>query len=186
MKAKAMATRRTNNGMSMPIKMLTDDHSKVKKLFREFEKADHEDAETCREIAEKACAELKVHTTIEEEIFYPAVREALPDEAELLEEAKIEHESAKALIQKVEQLEPGTPQYAAAFTVLAEYVQHHIKEEEDEMFPKARKADIDHDGLADWMQTRKEDLQSSQGAAARGGARAGGSSRAQSQGRSAR
>jgi hemerythrin-like domain-containing protein len=185
-----MATRRTKNGMSMPIKMLTDDHSKVKKLFREFEKADHEDAETCREIAEKACAELKVHTTIEEEIFYPAVREALPDEGELLEEAKVEHESAKSLIQKLEQLEPGTPQYAAAFTVLAEYVQHHIKEEEGEMFPKARKADIDHDGLADWMQTRKEDLQSSQDAdgesAPRGSAPEGGSSRAQSQGRSAR
>jgi hemerythrin-like domain-containing protein len=153
-----MATRRKTTKANDAIAMLTEDHNKVKKLFREFAQADHEDAERCREIAETTCSELKVHTALEEEIFYPAVKQVLQDEAELMAEAEVEHGAAKALIEKLEGLEPGTPEHAGAFTVLAEYVKHHIKEEQDEMFPKVRKAGLDRESLAATMRARKDEL----------------------------
>jgi hemerythrin superfamily protein len=153
-----MATRRRSTKQPDAIEMLIADHKRVAKLFKEFEKVDHEDAEASREIVEMACAELKVHTTLEEEIFYPAVREALGEEEELLNEAEIEHASAKELIAKLEGLEAGDAYYTAAFTVLAEYVRHHVKEEQNEMFPKVKKSALDLDALAEAMRERKEEL----------------------------
>jgi hemerythrin-like domain-containing protein len=98
-----------------------------------------------------------VHTTLEEEVFYPAVREAIEDE-DLLNEAAVEHESAKMLIDQLENMDPDDPNYHATFTVLGEYVKHHIKEEETEMFPQAEKSDLDFDSLGDRMRSRKEEL----------------------------
>ncbi len=140
------------------IDLLKADHEKVKKAFREFEKMDRADTETCRELVTSVCADLRVHTTLEEEIFYPALREAIEDE-DIMNEAAVEHETAKMLIEQLENMEPDDPNYVATFTVLGEYVMHHVKEEEDEMFPQAKKAkELDLEALGDQMRTRKEEL----------------------------
>ena len=101
------------------IALLKQDHASVKKALKEFEKMDHEDTAAMQELVTKVCNELKVHTTIEEEIFYPAVRAAIDDE-DLLNEAQVEHQSAKELIAQLENMEPSDPLYAATFTVLGE------------------------------------------------------------------
>lgn len=118
--------------------LLKDDHEKVKKAFKQFEKLDHEDTAAMKELVVQVCDDLEAHTTIEEEIFYPAVRAEIDDE-DLMNEAQIEHQSAKDLITKLRETQPADPTYAATFTVLGEYVRHHIKEEEEEeMFPQAK------------------------------------------------
>ena len=139
------------------IDMLKQDHDKVDKAFKEFEKMDRQDIESCRQVIKTVCEELKVHTTLEEEIFYPAVRGAIEDE-DLMNEAAVEHETAKMLIDQLENMGPDDPNYFATFTVLGEYVRHHIKEEQGEMFPAAKKAKLDLDGLAERMRARKEEL----------------------------
>jgi hemerythrin-like domain-containing protein len=139
------------------IEMLMADHDKVEKAFKQFDKLDRDDTESCRQLVQTVCQDLKVHTTLEEEVFYPAVREAIEDE-DLLNEAAIEHETAKMLIDQLENMDPEDPNYHATFTVLGEYVKHHIKEEETEMFPQAEKSDLDFDLLGDQMRSRKEEL----------------------------
>ena len=140
------------------IDLLKEDHEKVKKAFKEFEKMDRSDKESCRELVERVCAELRVHTTLEEEIVYPALREAIEDE-DIMNEAAVEHETAKMLIEQLENMEPDDPNYFATFTVLGEYVMHHVKEEEGEMFPQAKKArDLDLEALGEQMKARKEEL----------------------------
>jgi len=144
---------------SAAIEMLKEDHAKVKKAFKEFESMDRSDTEACRQIVQTVCEDLKVHTTLEEEIFYPAVREAIEDE-DLMNEASVEHETAKMLIEQLENMEPDDPNYYATFTVLGEYVMHHVKEEEGEMFPEAKKTDLDMEALGERMQERKGELTS--------------------------
>ena len=140
------------------IDLLKEDHEKVKKAFKEFEKMDRSDTESCRELVERVCAELRVHTTLEEEIVYPALREAIEDE-DIMNEAAVEHETAKMLIEQLENMEPDDPNYFATFTVLGEYVMHHVKEEEGEMFPQAKKArDLDLEALGEQMKARNEAL----------------------------
>jgi hemerythrin-like domain-containing protein len=140
------------------IDLLREDHEKVKKAFKQFENMDRSNAEGCRELVERVCAELRVHTTLEEEIFYPAVREAIDDE-DIMNEAAVEHETAKMLIEQLENMEPDDPNYFATFTVLGEYVMHHVKEEEGEMFPQAKKAkDLDLEALGEQMKARGEEL----------------------------
>jgi hemerythrin-like domain-containing protein len=139
------------------INMLKEDHDRVEKAFKEFEKLDREDTETVRQLVQTVCEDLKVHTTLEEEIFYPAVREAIDDE-DLMNEASVEHETAKMLIEQLENMQPDDPNYHATFTVLGEYVMHHVEEEEGEMFPAAKKTDIDFEALARQMKERKEEL----------------------------
>jgi hemerythrin-like domain-containing protein len=140
------------------IDLLKEDHDKVKKAFKEFEKMDRSDTATCRELVESVCEDLRVHTMLEEEIFYPAVREAIDDE-DIMNEASVEHETAKMLIEQLENMEADDPNYFATFTVLGEYVMHHVKEEEDEMFPQAKKAkELDLESLGEQMRTRKEEL----------------------------
>jgi len=152
-------TRSTTRGKTAnAIDLLKEDHEKVKKAFRQFEKMDRSDTEACRELVERACADLRMHTTLEEEIFYPAVREAIEDE-DIMNEAAVEHETAKILIEQLENMEPDDPNYFATFTVLGEYVMHHVKEEEGEMFPQAKKAkDLDLEALGEQMTARKEEL----------------------------
>ena len=140
------------------IDLLKEDHEKVKKAFKQFEKMDRADSEGCRELVERVCAELRVHTTLEEEIVYPALREAIEDE-DIMNEAAVEHETAKMLIEQLENMEPDDPNYFATFTVLGEYVMHHVKEEEGEMFPQAKKAkDLDLEALGEQIKARKEEL----------------------------
>ena len=157
----AKSTRKTS--LPEPMEMLIEDHRKVQKMFKQFEKLKEEDDEQMkRDLVEQACAELKVHTQIEEEIFYPAAREGL-EEGDLVAEALVEHNSAKQLIAQLEGSGAGGEEYDAAFTVLGEYVNHHITEEQDEMFPKLKKADLDWDALAAQMQERKLQLQEEMG-----------------------
>ena len=137
--------------------LLKEDHDKVKKAFKEFEKLDREDGEAMQQLVQMVCEELKVHTALEEEIFYPAVREAIDDE-DIMNEAQVEHETAKMLIEQLENMGPDDPNFHATFTVLGEYVKHHVKEEEDEMFPEAKKTDLDLEELAERMKERKTEL----------------------------
>ncbi len=150
---------KTRSKSAAAIEMLKSDHAKVKKAFKEFEKMDRSDAETCRQIVQTVCDDLKVHTSLEEELFYPAVREAIEDE-DIMNEASVEHETAKMLIEQLENMEPDDPNYYATFTVLGEYVMHHVKEEEGEMFPEAEKTDLDLEALGERMQQRKAELMS--------------------------
>ena len=144
------------------IDMLMEDHKRVQKLFKQFEKLEHDDAEAVSEVVETAIGELQVHSMLEEELFYPAVRAQIGDEEgeDLLNEAEVEHEAVDELIAKLQELEAGDDMYAAYFTVLTEYVKHHVKEEEKELFPKVRKLqDLDLQQLGQDMQARREELQ---------------------------
>lgn len=137
--------------------LLKQDHDRAEKSFKDFEKLDRQDAEACRRLINGVCEELTVHSTLEEEIFYPALREAIDDE-DLMNEAAVEHETARMLIDQLENMGPDDPNYFATFTVLGEYVRHHIKEEQAEMFPAARKAGLDLAGLGERMRARREEI----------------------------
>jgi hypothetical protein len=139
------------------IALLKADHRKVEDLFEAFQKA----SGTARKqkLVEQICLELKIHTTIEEQIFYPAL-EGKIDEA-LLEEAFVEHDGAKVLINSLEDAEPDEAFYDAKVKVLQEEIEHHVKEEErpgDGMFSQARKTDVDLDALGEKMADRKAQL----------------------------
>jgi hemerythrin-like domain-containing protein len=139
------------------IDMLKQDHGRVQKAFREFEHLAHEDAEACRELVTSVCEELKIHATLEEDIFYPAVYDAIDDE-EIMNEAAVEHETARMLIEQLENMPEDDPNYHATFKVLGEYVRHHIREEESEMFSAARKTGLDLAALAARMRERRDEL----------------------------
>jgi hemerythrin superfamily protein len=147
-----------NNGTDA-IALLTADHKAVKALFKQFEElTKQEDAsEQKARIVEQICNELTMHAQVEEELFYPAVRDAIDDDA-LMDEADIEHASAKEIIAQLEEMEPGDDHYDARVAVLREYVDHHVKEEEGEMFVKARKADLDTVALGEQIAERKDEL----------------------------
>ena len=139
------------------IELLKEQHDKVKKAFKEFEKLGREDAEAQQQLVQRVCEDLKLHTTLEEELFYPAAREAIDDE-DILNEAQVEHETAKMLIEQLENMGPEDPNFHATFTVLGEYVVHHVKEEEGEMFPQVKKTDLDLEELGARMRRRMEEL----------------------------
>ena len=136
------------------IALLKDDHDRVKDLFDQFETAKGRPART--KIVRQALTELKVHAALEEELFYPAVRK--PVGKEIMNEADEEHHVAKLLIAELDRMDGSESHFDAKFTVLAENVRHHIKEEENEMLPKAKGAKVDFDALADKMLRRKERL----------------------------
>ncbi|MGH8726643.1 MAG: hemerythrin domain-containing protein [Burkholderiales bacterium] len=141
--------------------LLMADHKKVEKLFKDFEKL--EDAEEKRALVEKCCTSLKIHTQIEEEIFYPAARGALK-EADLLNEAEVEHATAKDLIEQLASYDGEDEKDDAKFTVLAEYIRHHVKEEQNEMFPKLKKSKgLDLQEIGEQLKQRKEELMSEMG-----------------------
>ena len=139
------------------IALLKEDHDYVKQAYRQFEKMDHEDLEAVQGLVKNVCAALEVHTRIEEEVFYPPVRKALDDE-DMMNEAEIEHDSAKTLIRQLKRMKPSNEKYVATFTVLCEYVLHHVKEEEDEMFPKVQRAGLNLTALGRKLQARKTAL----------------------------
>ena len=140
--------------------LLDADHKAVKKMFTEYEElteARGNTREKRRTLAEKICRELQVHTQIEEEIFYPGIRKGVGDEM-LMNEATVEHMSAKELIAQIQGTDPGDPLYDARVLVLGEYVEHHVKEERTQMFPKARATKVDLVKMRDALQSRKEEL----------------------------
>jgi hemerythrin superfamily protein len=139
------------------IDMLKQDHEKVEKGFKKFEEMDRDDAASCRELIMTVCEELKVHSTLEEEVFYPAAREAIDNE-DIVNEAAIEHETARMLIEQLENMPEDDPNYHATFTVLGEYVRHHIKAEEKEIFPALKKSGLDLAALGERMRERRLEL----------------------------
>jgi hypothetical protein len=139
------------------LKLLAADHRKVEELFEQFEKASG--ARAKEKLVKQICLELKIHTEIEEEIFYPALRGKIEDD--LLDEAVVEHDGAKVLINDLEKSEPDEEYYDAKVTVLQEQIEHHVKEEEkerDNMFQQARAADVDLVALGQQLAARKEEL----------------------------
>ena len=154
-----MPTRKTLDA----IELLKQDHKTVQDMFKEFKKlheAKEEGSEEMKQdLIDTVCAALKVHTQIEEEIFYPAAREALSDEEDLMNEAEVEHSGAKDLIAQIEEGSASDPMTCARFLVLSEQIDHHVKEEQDEMFPKLRKSDLDTAALGEEMAQRKAELE---------------------------
>jgi len=158
--ASRKGTKRRSSRQPQAIAMLMDDHRKVQKLFRQFEKTEDESGQ--ESLATEICNELSVHADLEEQVFYPAARDAL-EEADVIEEAEVEHHVARDLIEKIRQLRPQDGEYCAMVTVLGEYVNHHIQEEEKELFPQMKKSDLDLESLAEDMQQRKHELREQMG-----------------------
>jgi len=149
--------------------LLDADHRAVKKMFKEYEELTGSRARGAAqkklELARQICMELTVHAQLEEEIFYPAVRAAIKD-TDLLDEAEVEHQSAKDLIAQIQEAAEPDDMFDAKVKVLGEYVDHHIKEEKGEIFPKARAArKLDLMGMREELEARKEELMSEMGAA---------------------
>lgn len=142
------------------IALLKADHREVEGWFGDYEDLTG-DAEKSA-LAAKICTALKVHTRIEEEIFYPAARQATGDD-DLMDEAVVEHAGAKDLIAQIEAMKAGDDLYDAKVKVLGEQIQHHVKEEEEELFPEARQAKMDLVGLGEKMAARKSELKAQLG-----------------------
>ena len=137
------------------IALLKADHEAVSQLFAEYEKT--RSVSDKRDLVAEICTALSVHAQIEEEIFYPAVKAALKDKL-LVPEASVEHAGMKELIAQIEDVEPDGEMYDATVKVLSEYVKHHVKEEQTEMFPKAKASSLDMIDLGARMAARKEKL----------------------------
>ena len=159
-KTKSRATRKASSAAAKPtdaIKLLKDDHKEVKAWFDAFDKTD-DDAKK-QDLANKFCKALTVHAQIEEEIFYPAAYDALDkDGDDLLDEAEVEHASAKDLIAQIEASKVGEALFDAKVTVLGEYIAHHVEEEEGELFPECRDSSMDLKGLGTQLAARKAEL----------------------------
>ena len=135
--------------------MLKADHKLVASLFSDYEVTNS--VAKKKQLVEEICKELTIHAQIEEEIFYPAVQKALKDH-ELVPEAVVEHKTLKDLISEVKGVEPDGDMFDAKIKVLSEYVKHHVKEEEGEMFPEAKSSKLDMAELGALMAERKEQL----------------------------
>ena len=140
------------------ISMLTADHREVAQQFEQFEALGDRAKSKKKHLADDICTALTLHSMVEEEIFYPALRAAAKDAGDLLDEAEVEHASAKDLIAQIQEMDPEDELYDAKVKVLGEQIAHHVKEEEKEMFPIAKKVGLDLVALADEMLARKEEI----------------------------
>ena len=153
-----MATRAQKDACDL----LDADHRAVKKMFKEYEELTGSRARSAAQkkmdLAHQICHELTVHAQIEEEIFYPALRAVMKD-TDLLAEAEVEHASVKDLIAQIQEMQEADEMFDARVKVLGEYVDHHVKEEKNEIFPKARSArKLDLIAMRDELETRKAEL----------------------------
>ena len=153
-----MATRAEKDACDL----LDADHKQVKKMFKEYEELTNSRGRTVAQkkmdLARQNCHELTVHAQIEEEIFYPALRAAIKD-TDMIAEAEVEHQTAKDLIAQIESMDVGEHLFDAKVKVLGEYIDHHVKEERNEIFPKARSArKLDLVSMRDELMARKEEL----------------------------
>jgi hemerythrin superfamily protein len=151
-------TRRTTTARAKApdaVSLLRADHKLVSGLFEQFEKS--RSTAKKKQLVARICLELTVHAQVEEEVFYPAAEVAMKDKT-LVPEARVEHQSIKDLIAAVEGVEPGGEDYDAKVKVMSEWVKHHVKEEQTEMFPKAKKAGLDMAELGERILQRKEEL----------------------------
>jgi hemerythrin-like domain-containing protein len=136
------------------IALLEQDHREVEAMFEQFEQLDSKAEKAA--LAARICLALTVHATIEEELLYPPAHDEI--EEDLVDEAIVEHNGAKQLIAEIEAMKPGEHLYDAKVKVLGEYVKHHVKEEENEMFPQLRSSDIDLQELGEQLMQRKVEL----------------------------
>jgi hemerythrin superfamily protein len=164
-KSKSTAKKTSTTPKSDPAtRLLMQDHRAVEKLFKQYEKAKEDDGKK-QAIFQQIYMELTVHTQIEEEVFYPASRPHVKDE-EMVNEAEVEHASAKDLMAQLTKMEPSDPYYDAKVKVLQEMIEHHVEEEEKEYFPEVRKTEMDLKGVAQQLKTRKEELMAEMGGSA--------------------
>jgi hemerythrin superfamily protein len=161
-----MSTKHTAPGKSsgaMPagqdaIALLITDHREVSDMFEQFDQLGDRAMVGKEKLKDKICKALTAHTMIEEEIFYPAVRKAIEDGEDMVVEAVVEHASAKDLIRQLQEMQPDDELYDAKVKVLGEQIDHHVEEEEKEMFPKAKKSGIDLAALGQEMAMRKQEI----------------------------
>ena len=140
------------------IALLTADHREVSAMFKQYEGLGERAKASKKKLADEICTALTLHTQIEEEIFYPAMREAGKEAEDMVDEAVVEHASAKDLIAQLQEMDPEDDLYDAKVKVLSEQIDHHVKEEEKEMFPKAKKSKLDLVALGEEMALRKDEL----------------------------
>jgi hemerythrin superfamily protein len=146
------------------IELLKADHREVEELFASFE--DTEDEDESSSIAERVCKLLTIHAQIEEDLLYPAAKDALQDDEEdvgLVNEAEVEHGSAKELIAQIESMTPADEHFKATVKVLSEYVKHHVGEEEKGLFPKLKRTDLDLDDLGERLASQKVSMMEEMG-----------------------
>jgi len=154
--ARATHSSRSTDAPRDAVALLKQDHRAVEALFEEFEEADESEQS---ELATRICQMLTVHTQIEEEYLYPQAKEAFGEEEdEMVYEAEIEHGSAKELIAKIEGMTGDDEHFKATVTVLGEYIKHHVKEEEGELFPQLKKTELDLKELGGRLADRKFQL----------------------------
>jgi len=141
------------------VSLLSSDHAEVKQMFEEYRRLVQDSAGDDRrgELAGQICSALTVHAEIEEDIFYPALRESLEDDL-ALDQAEVEHDIARDLIEQIESMEPDDALFDARMLVLAEYVEHHVQEEESEIFPLAEQSRIDLAELGAELAERRHEL----------------------------
>ena len=162
-KPASMAARKAESAAAPPadaIKLLKNDHKEVKTWFKQYEELEGEAQKQA--LADKICLALTVHAQIEEEIYYPATREATGDD-DMLDEAEVEHARAKQLIAEIQAMKAGDRLFDAKVTVLGEYINHHVEEEESEMFPESRDSDLDLKALGVQLAERKAELMTQAG-----------------------
>jgi hemerythrin-like domain-containing protein len=159
----AGSKRGASGTLPVALEMLIADHRKVSMMFDQYEDEKEDSGEDQkRELAQRICMELKVHTQVEEELFYPWARENLEEE-DLIEEATVEHQSAKDLIAQIEGAGEIDETFDAKVKVLGEYIKHHVNEEENEMFPQLRGEQEALDELGQEMTARKVELMEEMG-----------------------
>ena len=154
------------NGRGMnALELLKHDHDEVDEMFKQFEqiKDNGDDAEK-EQLVAQICDALTIHAQIEETIFYPAARRALQEKGQdLLDEAAVEHQTLKDIVGRLEMAPTSDPLYDAGVKVLSEYVKHHVKEEESELFPKVRQSNLDLQSIGQQLAKRKQELESQEG-----------------------
>jgi hemerythrin superfamily protein len=144
------------------VELLTQQHREVEEMFERFEKMTDRAKVSKKKLADEICTARIMHTTIEEEIFYPATREASEDTEDMVDEAVVEHASAKDLIAQIMEMDPDDDLYDAKVKVLSEMIEHHVEEEEKEMFPKTRQLKLDMETLGQEMKARQQEIEASQ------------------------
>lgn len=151
--------KRSPRSQPLALDLLMTDHRKVEDLFAQYEDEKDGDEDARRRLAERICGELKVHTQVEEELLYPFLRDNLDgDDVDLVDEAQVEHNSAKELIEQIEGAGDIDAEYNARVKVLGEYVKHHVNEEENEIFPRVADQQEELDELGQEIASRKEEL----------------------------
>jgi hemerythrin superfamily protein len=142
--------------MPSATQMIRQDHKKVEDLFKKFEQSKGGGAK--RRLAENAMAELEIHAVLEEEIFYPAVKNEV-DDGSMVQEAIEEHQTVKQLISELKGMEEANDEFESQFSELIENVQHHVEEEENEMLPKVEESELDLNSLGEQMSQRRREMQ---------------------------